>query len=75
MQCMQSNLDATLQKIEVQSTLALRTPHNYGHRLVRTKFRSQQKRFDWKQLPLLRTLAFKDTKQRPEGVRYKESGL
>ena len=32
-----------------------------------------QKRFDWKQLPLLRSLAIMDTKQQPEGVPYSKS--
>ncbi len=32
-------------------------------------------RFDWKWLPLLRTLAKTDTKRRPERVRYNESWL
>ncbi len=32
-------------------------------------------RFDWKWLPLLRTLAITDTKWRPERVRYNKSWL
>ncbi len=35
----------------------------------------RRKRFDWKWLPLLRTLAITDTKRRPERVRYNESWL
>ena len=31
------------------------------------------KRFDWKWLSVLQTLAIPDTKRRPEGVRYNEN--
>ena len=65
----------------MQSTLALRTPHYYGHTdnkdsgLIPDKNRVQT--FDWNtcKFPLLRTLTVKSANLQFEGVRTKESWL